>query len=669
MTGNNRAFRFEESPCVKLRSWVRGNRELLKADLSVFSVTRFARRLAILSAVTALVGCGGGGGSGYSAPSITAQPQSATVNVGASATFSVSASGSDLAYQWTRGGQPIAGATDATYTLNSVTATDDQAQFAVSVSNASGQVTSTSAVLTVVSPPTITAHPTDTSAVAGSAVSFSVGASATHGTLAYQWYKGATALVDGDHVSGAKTAVLSLDQVTSADGGSYSAHVSNSAGSVSSNGATLTVITASRLVATALGVGFSQVGTRAVLQRRIQVFSDSGLTTVPWTASSDSTWLSVTASGNTGDNLVITASAVGASADQTEFGTITVTSANPTVTNQVTIRVGLYASSTAATSVALPIAVKTMATSPVEPLLAVAAAGTSVKLYNVYSGALVRTLSGVAAAAGPLTFSEDGVNLFVYDTTNLAVVQVDVSTGAVIRTYGASPPSNGFGTDGNAIAVLHPNGFPMLATPVGLYYDLTTGEQFADPNPSGAFMSSAFSFAVSPDQSLLAAQDGSTVRIIRSDGGSQFIVQHGAMSLPVNVVQNSANGQSCFSTTGDRLYTASGAPYQFPATSVTTDQVIQILPADAYPDAIQCVWNGLVVGGIDGYYSANDIYLYNGPSGTALGQLSSNGTTTAYRDLFSRGMAVSADGTVLASAWYVSSASTGVYLQALPSPQ
>jgi hypothetical protein len=277
-----------------------------------------------------------------------------------------------------------------------------------------------------------------------------------------------------------------------------------------------------------------------------------------------------------------------------------------------------------------------MAASPVEPLLAVAAAGTDVMLYNMYTGALVRTLSGVAAAAGPLTFGEDGRTLFIYDTTNLAVAQVDVATGAVIHSYGASKPSNGFGTDGNAIAVLHPNGYPMLATPVGLYYDLTTGEQFADPNPSGAFMSSAFSFAVSPDQSLLAAQDGSTVRIVRSDGGSQLIVQHGAMSLPVNVVQNSSNGQSCFSTNGDRLYTASGAPYQFPATSVTTDQVIQILPGDAYPNAIQCVWNGIVVGGIDGYYSASDIYVYNGPTGAGLGQLSSDGSVSAYRELFSR---------------------------------
>jgi hypothetical protein len=279
-------------------------------------------------------------------------------------------------------------------------------------------------------------------------------------------------------------------------------------------------------------------------------------------------------------------------------------------------------------------------------------------------------LSNVSAAAGPMTFSEDGRTLFVYDTTNLAVVEVDTPTGTVLHTYGASA-SVPFGTAGNAIAVLHPNGYPMLATPVGLYYDLATGTQFQDPHPDSAFLSSAFSFAVSPDQSLLAAQDGSTVRLSRSDDGTQLTVQHNIMTLPVNTVENSTNGQSCFSASGDRLYTASGAPYDFPATSVASSQVIQVLPGSNYPDAIQCVWNGVVVGGIDGYYQTSDIFVYYGPTGVGLGQLNSSGPTMSDRDLLSRGLAVSADGTVLVSTWSTlpgTDTGAGVYLQALPAP-
>jgi hypothetical protein len=299
----------------------------------------------------------------------------------------------------------------------------------------------------------------------------------------------------------------------------------------------------------------------------------------------------------------------------------------------------------------------------------VAAATASVALYNVYTGALVRTLSNVAAAAGSLTFSEDGLNLFIYDSTNLEVVQIDASTGSVLHKYNAST-SAPYGTSGDAIAVLHPNGYPMLATSVGLYYDLASGTQFQDPTPDQAFLSSAYSFAVSPDQSLLAAQDGNTVRLTRSDDGTQFTVQHHVITMPINVVENSTNGQSCFSTSGDRLYTASGAPYEFPATSVATSQVIQILPGSNYPDAIQCVWNGLVVGGIDGYYASSDIFVYDGPTGVALGQLSSNATTTGYRSLLSRGLAVSADGTMIVSAWGAQPGqpAAGIYLQPLPSP-
>ena len=52
------------------------------------------------------------------APSITSQPASQTINVGGSATFSVTASGTGpLSYQWRFNGTNISGATSASYTL------------------------------------------------------------------------------------------------------------------------------------------------------------------------------------------------------------------------------------------------------------------------------------------------------------------------------------------------------------------------------------------------------------------------------------------------------------------------------------------------------------------------------------------------------------------------
>lgn len=67
----------------------------------------------------------------------------------ATATFSVTAIGSGLSYQWQKNGAAITGATAATYTTPAVTYRDHGAQFAVVVSNAEGSTTSAVAQLSL----------------------------------------------------------------------------------------------------------------------------------------------------------------------------------------------------------------------------------------------------------------------------------------------------------------------------------------------------------------------------------------------------------------------------------------------------------------------------------------------------------------------------------------
>jgi endonuclease/exonuclease/phosphatase family metal-dependent hydrolase len=82
-------------------------------------------------------------------PTITVQPQSQIVGVGANVTFSVSASGAaPLAYQWLLHGTNLAGATHATLVLNGVT-TNQAGPYVVTVSNADGVTNSQPAILTV----------------------------------------------------------------------------------------------------------------------------------------------------------------------------------------------------------------------------------------------------------------------------------------------------------------------------------------------------------------------------------------------------------------------------------------------------------------------------------------------------------------------------------------
>ena len=85
--------------------------------------------------------------------------------------------------------------------------------------------------------PSITAQPASASVVAGSAASFSVTASGT-APLSYQWREG------GTNISGATSASYTTPATSSANTGElFSVVVTNSAGSVTSNNATLTVTT------------------------------------------------------------------------------------------------------------------------------------------------------------------------------------------------------------------------------------------------------------------------------------------------------------------------------------------------------------------------------------------------------------------------------------------
>jgi len=131
------------------------------------------------------------------APVITNQPQSITVSEGNSASFSVTASGSQpLSYQWRKNTVNISGATNSTYTIPAVT-TGDAGNYSVVVSNSAGSVTSNNAVLTVTPAnqlPTATINTPSAGATyaGGDVISFSgSGTDPENGTLppsAFEWY-------------------------------------------------------------------------------------------------------------------------------------------------------------------------------------------------------------------------------------------------------------------------------------------------------------------------------------------------------------------------------------------------------------------------------------------------------------------------------------------------
>jgi arylsulfatase A-like enzyme len=175
---------------------------------------------------------------GFPQPIITNQPQNQTNIGGTTTTFAVGASGTPLlSYQWRSHANAttftnIPWATSDTLILTNVHATSRK--FGVVVTNMEGAVTSILASLNV--PLDLTRQPTNYIADLGSTASFSalaVGAA----PLFYQWR------FEGQNLLNRTNANLYLRNLQSTDAGNYTVVVTNVAGAITSQLATLTVVT------------------------------------------------------------------------------------------------------------------------------------------------------------------------------------------------------------------------------------------------------------------------------------------------------------------------------------------------------------------------------------------------------------------------------------------
>jgi len=169
------------------------------------------------------------------APSFTTQPQNQTVDIGQTATFTASATGSPSpTYQWRKNGATISGAVGSTYTVSNVQLTH-AGTYDVVASNLGGSVPSSAATLAVNGPPVITGQPASQTAVSGTTITLSVTASGA-GPFTYQWRR------DGTNLAGATGATLVLNAAQPGDSGYYSVVVTNPNGATPSTAATINVL-------------------------------------------------------------------------------------------------------------------------------------------------------------------------------------------------------------------------------------------------------------------------------------------------------------------------------------------------------------------------------------------------------------------------------------------
>ena len=138
---------------------------------------------------------------------------------------------------------PGAAATSVTVSLNTAASnllvgTYNATVWFTNLNNGVGQ--SRQFILSIINPPTITTQPTNQAVLEGTTAAFTV--AATGGLpLSYQWQDNGTNLTAGGNIFGSTTTSLTINNVTTANVGTYSVIVSNAAGVVTSSNASLTI--------------------------------------------------------------------------------------------------------------------------------------------------------------------------------------------------------------------------------------------------------------------------------------------------------------------------------------------------------------------------------------------------------------------------------------------
>jgi hypothetical protein len=170
---------------------------------------------------------------------------------GGNASFTITATGSNLTYQWYKGATMlsdnarIGGSNTAVLTISGLIPSD-AATYQCDVSGSCGFDNDNSAVLTVNENITITIQPASTSALVGTNPTFTVVAAG--GITSYQWQKAGAPIADGALYSGTTTPTLTILDAQAADAGSYNCVITGICENRTSNTATLTVIPASGIV-------------------------------------------------------------------------------------------------------------------------------------------------------------------------------------------------------------------------------------------------------------------------------------------------------------------------------------------------------------------------------------------------------------------------------------
>jgi hypothetical protein len=424
-----------------------------------------------------------------------------------------------------------------------------------------------------------------------------------------------------------------------------------------------------RLVPDTIGVALMKAPSRSRLTRLVSIGDALSRAAVPWTAASDQPWLTVTPAGSAPGAIQLSADPAGLPPGTT-FAWVTLTSPDASVVPVERIRVGLSILDADPAPFLLPVPLGPIALSPVEPVVFMTSgSGTDVLVHDLNSGALVRSFVGVASRASSLAVSGDGTMLYLLDSTTRVVLELDATTGAVLRSIDAA---SYMGWPLVPTAVIHwarPGGQAVLLASGALFFDLESATNLPDQ------------VVWSVGESQGVSWDGSAV--LTGDAWLFDLRRTNYPSLGIHVVRvagpadQASGAKACLGPDQAHIYQV-GVLDQSGALSSVRDWDIEAgaygtdsLTSSSWVREVACASSGVVaaVGFPDP--DGHDLWVFAPPARTPIAALFARGTGDPGAGSPDR-VAISADGTRVISHTYrmvfPPDRTDTYFVQALPPP-
>jgi hypothetical protein len=311
-----------------------------------------------------------------------------------------------------------------------------------------------------------------------------------------------------------------------------------------------------------------------------------------------------------------------------------------------------------------------MQADPIRPYVYLHNGGTDLTIYNVYTGAVIRTLANVGTQLGDMTIAHDGSTLYVVDNSIRTVVPIDLDTDTVNTGWSFNSVNYSYiCCVAPYITYTRTNGFAAIITGYGAIFDAARGIQthatyilnppftfYPDPGfPFNAIVAVSLNgnrfcvvnYGLSPYTLGCYPLDYTSI-----DGGQLLVGPdiYGAWGI------GSDGRDIALNADGTRVYVAGvthvpASPPYYPLAVVAYDpnattaymQPVQYLAtsSDAFPVALQVRPDGKIhIGTATTGNDPKDVWIYN-PNGTLVTDYRVSGYA---KRIFERMLAVSGDG-------------------------